>query len=225
FITTIGGNGQRGYSGDGGGAAFAMLNGPSAVAVDGAGNVYVADTGNHAVRTLQFSGFGLTVSAVANGASNLSGPIAPGEVVVLYGSGLGPVALVQASLNASGNVGTNLAGTSVFFNNAAAPVLYTSANQVGAIVPYGITGSRVQVFVQYQGQVSAPASVDVARAAPALFTLSGGGSGQVLAMNSDRSINDAAHPARAGSFVTLYATGEGQTNPPGQNGVPGSSPL
>src|SRR6185503_754549 len=61
--------------------------------------------------------------------------------------------------------------------------------------------------------------------APAIFTLSGSGSGQAVAINQDGSLNDAAHPAPAGTIVILYATGEGQTNPPGQNGVPGAVPL
>jgi len=42
-ITTIAGNGNAGYSGDGGLATEAMLSGPSGVAVDGAGNIYIAD--------------------------------------------------------------------------------------------------------------------------------------------------------------------------------------
>src|SRR5262249_10554600 len=73
--------------------------------------------------------------------------------------------------------------------------------------------------------VSGTIGADIARTAPALFTLSGSGSGQVLAINQDRSINDAAHPAPAGTFITLYATGEGETNPPGQNGLPARVPL
>src|SRR5262249_17600358 len=153
-LTTIAGNGQRGYTGDGGPAAAAMLNGPSAVAVDATGNVYIADTANNAARALQFGGFNVTLSAVANGASNLTGPIAPGEIIVLYGNSLGPASLVPATLNANGLIDTSLAGTSVVVNGAAAPVLYTSANQVGAIVPYGVTGTRAQVLVQYLGQVS-----------------------------------------------------------------------
>jgi uncharacterized protein (TIGR03437 family) len=225
FITTIAGSSQRGYLGDGGNSLFAAMNAPSGVAVDATGNVYIGDTGNNAVRLLEFAGFSLTLNAVANSASNLTGAIAPGEIVALYGTGMGPGSLVQATLNSSGVLGTNLAGTNVFFNGAAAPVLYTSSNQVAAIVPYGLTGSRAQILVQYQGQVSAPVSVDVAVSAPGLFTLSGSGSGAVLAINQDGSINDADHPAAAGSFITLYATGEGQTNPPGQNGLPGAVPL
>ena len=51
-VTTIGGNGTQGYTGDGGLATFADLNDPMSVAVSASGNVYFADTGNNAVRLL-----------------------------------------------------------------------------------------------------------------------------------------------------------------------------
>ncbi len=50
IITTVAGNGSYGYSGDGGNAADARLYSPSAVAVDSAGNIYVADLYNNRVR-------------------------------------------------------------------------------------------------------------------------------------------------------------------------------
>lgn len=56
MITTYAGNGQRGYGGDGGSATEALLAYPSGVAVDAAGNVYVADSWNHRVRRIDVSG-------------------------------------------------------------------------------------------------------------------------------------------------------------------------
>jgi hypothetical protein len=50
FISTIAGDGILGDSGDGGSALQASLSGPSSVAIDGAGNIYVCDNGNSAVR-------------------------------------------------------------------------------------------------------------------------------------------------------------------------------
>src|SRR5262249_10352058 len=96
FITTIPRNGTRGYSGDGGAATVAMLNGPTGLAVDSTGLVYIADSANNAVRVLQPAASGLAIGAVVNGASNLTGAVAPGSVVVIYGSGLGPATLAQA---------------------------------------------------------------------------------------------------------------------------------
>ena len=89
LVTTIAGNGACCYSGDGGLALDAMLNQPWAVAVDAGGNVYVADAANNSVRMLAPVSTGITVSAVTNAASNLPGAVAPGELVVLYGTGLG----------------------------------------------------------------------------------------------------------------------------------------
>jgi NHL repeat-containing protein len=52
-VTSVAGNGTPGYSGDGGLATAAQLNFPWGLAVDGAGNVYVADTANNVVRILR----------------------------------------------------------------------------------------------------------------------------------------------------------------------------
>jgi len=52
ILTTIAGTGRAGYSGDGGPATGAMFSFPFALAFDGAGNLYVADTGNHTVRRI-----------------------------------------------------------------------------------------------------------------------------------------------------------------------------
>jgi uncharacterized protein (TIGR03437 family) len=225
FIFTIAGTGTPGYSGDGGLASNAQLNIPSGISLDSAGNVYVADQGNNAVRLLQPTTSNLKIGAVTNGASNLMGAITPGEVVVIYGSGMGPSQLVQAQLNSSGLVPTSVGGTSVFFNNSQAPVLYSSANQVAAIVPFGVVTPTAQVAVVYQGQVSAPATLNIASTSPAFFTLSGSGSGQVLAINQGGVLNDASHAAAAGSYITLYATGAGLMNPTPQDGQPGTAPL
>ena len=68
-ISTIAGTGTFGYSGDGGAATAAEINGPISVAVDAAGNVYIADYGNHLVRKVNtagimstFAGTGITGS-------------------------------------------------------------------------------------------------------------------------------------------------------------------
>jgi hypothetical protein len=49
-ITTVAGTATAGFSGDGGPASAARLNLPNDVAVDGAGNLFIADTGNNLIR-------------------------------------------------------------------------------------------------------------------------------------------------------------------------------
>jgi len=70
-ISTVAGNGTYGFSGDGGPATSAQLAGPSGVTTDSAGNLYIADYGNHRIRKVTPTG---TISTVAgNGTSGFSG--------------------------------------------------------------------------------------------------------------------------------------------------------
>jgi uncharacterized protein (TIGR03437 family) len=206
LVTTIAGNGACCYSGDGGLGLDAQLNQPWGIAVDANGNVYVADPLDSAVRMLVPVSAGIAVTAVTNAASNLPGAVAPGEMVVLYGSGLGTV-------------------QTVLFNGVAGPLLYATPGQVGAVAPYSLNGATVQVVVQSAGTTSAPVSVAAAATAPGVFTADGSGRGQAAAVNQDGTPNATASPAPAGSVLSLYATGEGQTSPPGVDGKPAAAPL
>ena len=69
--STVAGTGAPGYLGDGGAARSAWLNGPEGVAVDAAGNLYIADTFNGRIRRVGTDGI-LTTSA-AQDASTVSG--------------------------------------------------------------------------------------------------------------------------------------------------------
>lgn len=225
IITTIAGSGLRGYSGDGGLATAATMNGAAGLAVDSTGDIFIADAANNAIRELVFTGSGLSISAVTNGASNQTGAIAPGEVLVIYGSNIGAGSLTTFQLTGAGTVSTSLAGTSVYVNGVPAPVLYTSPTQVSAIVPFSVSGSTAALFVLNQNQTTAPITLNVAPSATAVFTANGSGLGQAAAINQDDSVNGSAHPASSGQIVTLFITGAGQTNPPGQDGLPAAVPL
>jgi uncharacterized protein (TIGR03437 family) len=221
FINTIAGDGTRGYSGDGGVGPFATMNGPAGVALAQNGNLYIADSGNSAVRELILGGFQIKIAAVVNAASNLAGPVSGGEIVVLYGTAMGPASLVQYTPGTNGQVPKSLAGTTVYFGNYAAPLLYTSANQVAAIVPYEVSGSQAQVFVESNGDLSATFTVSLATAVPSIFTADLSGKGQAAAVNIQNgawAYNNAAHPLNAGDYVELFLTGTGQTNPPSVDG-------
>jgi len=72
---------------------------------------------------------------IVNAASYIGGGVAPGEIVTLFGSGLGPPDLVPLSLTDGQTLATTLAGTRIWFNNAPAPLMYVSDQQSSAIVP------------------------------------------------------------------------------------------
>jgi uncharacterized protein (TIGR03437 family) len=74
-ITTVAGNGTGGYSGDGGLAAKAQLNGPKGISIDATGNLYIADTNNNRVRKVSTAGAITTVAG--NGALGYAGDGGP----------------------------------------------------------------------------------------------------------------------------------------------------
>jgi len=161
----------------------------------------------------------LAASAVANAASFQTGPVAPGEVVTIFGSGIGPPATITAQLNAQGRLASTLAATQVLFDNIPAPLVYVTASQVSAIVPYEVSGRQTtQMAVVNNGQSTPPVTLQVTPAAPALFTSAASGTGQAAAVNQDGTLNGPQSGAPAGSVVALYGTGEGQTTPGGING-------
>jgi sugar lactone lactonase YvrE len=72
-ISTVAGTGRVGFSGDGRPAASAAFNRPTGVAIDGEGNVYVADTLNHRVRKISAEGLVTTIAGNGKAASNGDG--------------------------------------------------------------------------------------------------------------------------------------------------------
>lgn len=161
----------------------------------------------------------LLIGSVIHAATRLPGPIAPGEIVSILGTALGPSTGVSYVLNsASGAIDTTLQGTRVLFSSVPAPILYSSASQIIAIVPHEVGGqSQVIVQVEYQG-ASATQTVPVASASPGAFITGGTGSGPAVALNQNGSVNSPSSPAAQGSKVTIYFTGGGETIPPGVTG-------
>ena len=93
-----------------------------------------------------------------------------------------------------------------------APLFYVSPGQINFQVPGATPVGRleeIQVARVSTGQVLASWLFQIDTESPGLFTVDGSGSGQLVALNQDGSLNNGANPAKAGSIVTLYATGQG----------------
>ena len=154
----------------------------------------------------------VSISAIVNSASFAGGAIAPGELVSITGAMLGPSGGLPFATNP---IATKLGGTQVSFGAWQAPILYSSATQINAVVPWNVAGqSQVTVVVQ-SAAGSTSLNVAVASAAPGVFTQNSTGSGPALALNQDDSVNGPNNPAAPGSYVSLYFTGGGVTDPPG----------
>jgi uncharacterized protein (TIGR03437 family) len=135
----------------------------------------------------------------------------PGEI--------GPPFLTLLQLDSSGRVATELADTKVLFDGVPAPILYAYAAQVGVVVPYSVAGKKkVSMQLIYKGEETYPIEFNVADALPGIFTMDSSGQGQAAMLNENGTLNGPANPAARGSVVVFYATGGGQTDPPGVDG-------
>src|SRR5262249_30905765 len=72
-------------------------------------------------------------SAIVNAASFLPGPVAPGELITIFGSGFGPPELTTQQLNQDGRVDSLLSGTRVLFDGVPSPMVYVMQNQLTAV--------------------------------------------------------------------------------------------
>ena len=139
-----------------------------------------------------------TSESVVNAASFVSGPIAPGEIISIFGAGLGPETPTRGVVDPeTGRLPTALESVSVLLDGEPSPLLYVRETQINAQVPYEIAGrSSVQLAVSY-GSIDSPrATLAVSPARPALFLIPGSRSAIVL--NEDGRLNSASQPARLG---------------------------
>jgi len=158
-------------------------------------------------------------SGLVDGASAQPGAVTPGKIVVLYGSRLGPATLTGGTIGGDGKVANNAAGTQVLFDGIPAPVLYTSAGQVAAVVPYALDGKAgTQVQVRNGSLTSDSVALPVAPVAPSIFSVDLTGTGPAAIVNQDGKVNSTKTPAAKGTYISIYATGEGQTDPGGIDG-------
>ena len=161
------------------------------------------------------------VTAVTNAASYDSA-IAPGQMVVVWGSHMGPDKPVPLQQDSNGLVSSTAGEVRILFDGIPAPMVYAVSTQCSAVVPYfGATKTTTHVQVEYKGVRSEPVEVAIGATAPGLFTMDFSGKGQGAILNEDNvTRNSASAPARPGSVVILWGTGEGITDPPGVDGRP-----
>ena len=177
------------------------------------------------VAKLDVSGPSISADGIVNAASFLSGPIAPGEIISIFGSSIGPDEGVGTQLDESGRVATEVAGTQVLMDGEPVPLFFVRADQVNAQATYrldGLTSTEIQII--HEGEESNVVMVPVAQSSPAFFTLPDDRT-QVIAILPDGSLNSTTNPAQPGDVIVMYATGEGQTVPPGEDGKLAEPPF
>ncbi len=166
------------------------------------------------------------IAHIFNAASFVDTGLAPGLIFSISGSGLGPAVGKTLALDTTGKIATSLAGVQVMVNDTPAPLLYVSATQINAVAPYEIAnsvGQRVTVQVISAGVPGPSISDLVVSTAPAMFNI---GNNQAAVINQDGTVNGPNNPAIRGSYISIYATGEGQTAPGGIDGfLPGAAGL
>lgn len=168
----------------------------------------------------------LNAARTVHGATFLSGAIAPGEIVTLFGAGLGPEELTGASLTPQRRIDTISGGVRVLFDGTPGPMIYASARQVAAVAPFNLAGkARVVVQVSYEGRLTNSLTVNVAPTAPGFFTANSSGLGGGAFLNADGSFNSPSNPAARGSIVVLYATGLGVMQPAMADGELAAAPF
>jgi uncharacterized protein (TIGR03437 family) len=158
---------------------------------------------------------------IVNGASDLYLPVAPGEVVSIFGNNIGFTIQATAQANANGVFATQFAGTMVTFNGISAPILISGPTFVSVVVPYELSGASVaNVVVMQNGQTTGTAAIPVADVSPGIFTgTSTGINGGLPVLNADGTVNTTANAAAESSTIILFVTGEGQTSPGGIDGL------
>jgi uncharacterized protein (TIGR03437 family) len=205
--------------GDGGPATSALLNAPGDVAVDSAGNVYIADNGNSRVRKISAPPPSPpAISAVVN-AYGGGTTIAPNMWVSIFGTNLAPPGdsrIWTAADFANNQLPTKLDGVSVTVNGKPAFIYYISATQLNILTPPDTLSGSVQVQTSLNGVVSNTMTVSSAPLAPSLFVFDGV---HVVGTHLDGSLlgpttlyPGLSTPAKGGDTVILYGNGFGPTS-------------
>ncbi|MGO9230398.1 MAG: hypothetical protein ACLQKA_14500 [Bryobacteraceae bacterium] len=163
------------------------------------------------------------LACAGNAASYSTGAISPGELVTLFGTGLGPERGVAPQATLQSPYPTQAGNVEVTFDGTPAPLMWVQDAQINAAAPWSLTaGQNTQLCVSYNSVPTNCLTLAVAQTAPGVFTVDGT---YALAVNQDGSINSADHPAPAGSIVSIWATGLGPITPAQADGTLIDLPL
>ena len=143
---------------------------------------------------------------ISNSASGVGNQLAPGEIISIKGSGLGPGTPVSFSVSTLNQ--PTLAGVQVTFNGYSGTLLYVSSTQINVTVPYEVASNpSVSIVVIYQGVPSAAIRSTGGRDALGLFTTDNatGSSARRRRVNSNYAYNTSASPALQGSYISRHS--------------------
>jgi uncharacterized protein (TIGR03437 family) len=218
-VWLTGGNSVVEFSADGSAVLYAESFPPGAagqdIAVDQSGVVHFAGSLGLISTLTPTQPLGPRVLSIVNAASGqLTGTVAPGEIISIYGLGLGPTTPVTAT-PANGLFPTSLGGVQVLVFGTPIPLLYVSASQINAEMPLGIaSGGLTNGIIPVQVVNSSEALPDFRLAVVGSNFAVFENSGSMAVINQDGTLNRITNPAKLGSFVTIWATGFGATGSP-----------
>jgi len=152
--------------------------------------------------------FAAPQQSIVNGAS-FQASVAPGSLFSIFGT-----ELAAQPVNASTiPLPSILGGTQVLVNGEVAPLVYVANNQINAQMPIDVpTGLPVTVTITNAGQQSNAVTINLAQAAPGIFTY---GSNLAVVQNQDGSVNSPTTPAHPGDEIVAYLTRGGAVTPAG----------
>jgi uncharacterized protein (TIGR03437 family) len=222
-VRTLAGNGRPGSSGDGAAATSAQLRGPSDIAVDRDGNLFIADSLNFRIRRLSPPPKPVVPEIGEGSLRNFaddSTRLAPGALFTLTGVNLS----TGLPLNAEVPWPTRLGDTTVLVNGKPAALTLVSPARINGQLPYDVEPGEATVRVVFKDQTSRDVRFLLSPVAPAILVAGG----RVLAQNADGAMITAENPALPDSEVRLLFTGYGTVDPPvstGAAGDPASKPV
>ncbi|MBL8175030.1 MAG: hypothetical protein JNK48_10185 [Bryobacterales bacterium] len=171
--------------------------------------------------TPRVSGTPLAIACFGNAASLFQGPIAPGEIISLFGESLGPETGITVQPEA-GVYPKQAAGIKVTVNGDPIPLLYVQHSQINGVAPWRLTGPAAEICASRDSVKSNCITANVAESEPGVFATP---DEFAVAWNEDNTRNSATNPASYGSRVTVLATGLGPLDSIPSEGAILSSPL